>query len=492
MPFPRMTRPMADRAADRAVRLVEIPAPARAFRDIVESGDMWAPVVNRSPAAAPGDAGWRARGLPQLRQALRLAPFVVTDAPELKGDLLRFGFPDVRVRGGDPLDSSLADGTKTMSVVGPAVGSYSLAIVNRGLARAVSAHDGWTARLLPHTGLEPDARDPDFLWDHPEIRSLLGSVPARADVAVGNAWPPPIDALRGHRRWLYFYWEESRLPEGLPERMRVLDGILAPSEFVRRVLVDSGFPGPVPVVGTGVSVPRSAARAHIRRAARRDESFTFLHVSSGMARKGVDVLLRAYGAAFSSSDAVRLVLRVPGGPETDRALDEFRRSREHAPDVRLVADDLTEARYYALFEHADCFVSATRGEGFGLPPAEAMLHRMPVIITGFGGHTDFCTPETSLLVDYRLAPARTHFGVEASMWAEPDAEHLADVMRSAFDDRASQAMARMTERAAREVSRRYSWSAVADRVVSAVEEELARPATGAQARLDGGASDATV
>ena len=60
-----------------------------------------------------------------------------------------------------------------------------------------------------------------------------------------------------------------------------------------------------------------------------------------------------------------------------------------------------------LYHQCQAFVAPTRGEGFGLPMAEAMWLGLPVLTTAYGGQADFCTPETSWLIDFRWAPAQT-------------------------------------------------------------------------------------
>ena len=96
------------------------------------------------------------------------------------------------------------------------------------------------------------------------------------------------------------------------------------------------------------------------------------------------------------------------------ALPEALQRRITHIDGSLSGGELNE-----LFNSANVVVLPSRGEGFNLPAAEAMAMGIPVIVTGFGGHTDFATTSTAWLIDYAFAPAVTHLSVPGSCWVEP-------------------------------------------------------------------------
>ena len=62
----------------------------------------------------------------------------------------------------------------------------------------------------------------------------------------------------------------------------------------------------------------------------------------------------------------------------------------------------------ALYGLADCYVHPSRGEGFGLPVAEAMLAGVPVISVAWSGLADFVSEETAVTVPYTLVAAESH------------------------------------------------------------------------------------
>ena len=78
----------------------------------------------------------------------------------------------------------------------------------------------------------------------------------------------------------------------------------------------------------------------------------------------------------------------------------------------------------SLYTHpkASCFVSLTRGEGFGLPLLEAAASGLPIIATEWSGHLDFLK-DKFIKVDYNLknidkSRIDNRIFVENTKWAE--------------------------------------------------------------------------
>ncbi len=184
------------------------------------------------------------------------------------------------------------------------------------------------------------------------------------------------------------------------------------------------------------------------------------------------MLLAAYFAAFSGSDDVNLVLKTFPNPHNTVAalLDELRAGHADPPDVRWIDRDLPDAELAGLYRLADCYVHPSRGEGFGLPVAEAMLAGVPVISVAWSGLADFVSEETAVTIPYSLVAAESHLAEGDSQWAEPDVGTLAvELARMAADPGAPE----VVERAARAralIATTYSWDAVTQRWRALIDE----------------------
>lgn len=369
---------------------------------------------------------------------------------------------------------------------GPFDSSYSLAAVNRGLARALD-HQGIDIGLHSTEGPGDFPPDPAFLEAAPDVAALWrrGQGMPRPSIGLRNLYPPRVAGLPSATRVLASWgWEESGLrPEWVDAFNRELNLITTVSRYVADVLRSNGVRVPIAVVGNGADAHRPAPRRE-PAAVSGPRTFRYLHLSSGFPRKGIDVLLRAWGQAFGAEDPVSLVIKTFPNPhnETKRWLQELKeRFPAHAP-VELIDDDVDDGAIKALYRSSDALVAPSRGEGFGLPLAEAMRHGLAVITTRHGGALDFCCDDTAWLTDFHYAYADSHLGLFNSAWAEPDE---ADLVRALKEVHASAPAVRAAklERARRLVDGTFTWARVAERTREAVERLDRLPAIGRLPRV---------
>jgi len=298
--------------------------------------------------------------------------------------------------------------------------------------------------------------------------------------AIPDAYRPmPGVGLRVARTM----FETDRIPEHWVEILNRFDRVWVPSGFNLETFAASGvdpgrlrvLPGPI---DAGVR-PAEPLEIPGRR------GFNFLSVFDFQLRKGWDVLIRAFAEAFGPDEDVALILKVFSYRGLSQA--EIRRrvlkllGRELPPNIIFCFKDIPARDMPRLYAAADAFVLPTRGEGFCRPAAEAMAAGLPVIVTGWGGHRDFATPETAFLIEYKLGPVpeggRQEMGVPlpaGARWAEPSAEHLKALMREVVE-RPAWARAR-AEAGRRKVLAELGRAAVTERVVAELRELGARVA----------------
>ncbi len=317
--------------------------------------------------------------------------------------------------------------------------TYSLAAVNRALALELEAARPGRVRIIPVEEV---------------VTANLSEVPAESAAAIAALVrrpvplstpelivsqhypvyvPPRVD---GQIRLAMLFWEESLLPADTIATLEDgFDGVVAPTRFVARALQDSGLRLPVRVIPPPLPWMPVAPDAR-RREPRANAALTFLHVSSCFPRKGVDLLLRAWAASFTAADPVQLLIKSFPNRHNTIVDDLAALCRAHpglAP-ITLIDQDLGEAAMAALYARSDVMVLPSRGEGYNLPAAEALAAGLRLIVTGAGGHMDFCPPHDPRirLLRYRHAVSASHIATPHSVWLEPDPDDVAAALREAL------------------------------------------------------------
>lgn len=187
--------------------------------------------------------------------------------------------------------------------------------------------------------------------------------------------------------------------------------------------------------------------------------FVFLSVFKWEYRKGWDVLLDSYWNAFSPSDPVELHIHTYV-PSFERgtanvtyrieahakfafgveSLDQLAKvvwvngpshgnvEKDTTPGIEQKntnADSRADMR--RLLASADAFVLPTRGEGWGLPIAEAMAMALPVIVTNCSGPMAYLTEENSYIIP--IEKELDEYG-----YARPDEKVLTELLRTVFNN----------------------------------------------------------
>jgi len=227
-------------------------------------------------------------------------------------------------------------------------------------------------------------------------------------------------------------WEGSRFPSSLRPALGLVDEIWVASDFVNGLFTaetdKSVLTFPMPVEP---GEPPKLSRADVGLP---EDRFVFLFVYdffSTIERKNPLGLIDAFSRAFPPGTGPVLVLKSING---DTWRDDLARVREAAavhPDIRVVDAFLPAEHVHALTAHADCYVSLHRSEGFGLTIADAMAYGKPAIATRYSGNLTFMDDANSYLVESGLAtvPAGIPNYPAGTVWAEPNLDHAAELMR---------------------------------------------------------------
>ena len=256
-----------------------------------------------------------------------------------------------------------------------------------------------------------------------------------------------------------WWWEVDPFPiEEWSPALQWLDELWVGSDFIRS-LIEPHVNIPVWVFPVPVSLQRLKEpldRAHFGW---KDDETVFLYLwdyHSTEARKNPSGLAEAYRRAFPEGSKTRLVLKCINHENLPEADEKVRLAAAGRDDIEIIDRFLGGREKNALLELCDCYVSPHRSEGFGYSPAEAMLLGKPVVVTGYGGTTQYADETVARIVKW--TPAQVGPGAlpypPNGRWADPDLDDLAAALRWIVDE--PKAAAAMAERGRRRIAERHN------------------------------------
>jgi glycosyltransferase involved in cell wall biosynthesis len=264
-------------------------------------------------------------------------------------------------------------------------------------------------------------------------------------------------------------FETDRTPSGWELRLNSMDEVWVPTHFQKEVFVEGGVDrSKVYVVPEPVDVsffdPQIAAAEEAldwttfleersegifaaeacNLNALQGESTVFLSVFKWEARKGWDVLLKAYFAEFLEENRKKVCLVLLSNPyhgtndfegEIARfAMEHFKKELDDLPPVQVLQSGLPATVLRALYHRADAFVLPSHGEGWGRPHVEAMSMELPVVATHWSGPTEYMTPTNSFPLEIEGMEVVPDGAFKGHMWASPSLSNLRQHLRHIVSD----------------------------------------------------------
>ena len=245
-----------------------------------------------------------------------------------------------------------------------------------------------------------------------------------------------------------------------------MDIVIVPSEFTKKTFMNSGLvTTPIKVIPE--SFIDEVLLDEVEDPFDFSASFNFLIfgqlTSNNPAddRKNIFNTVKTICETFKDDDDVGIVLKTNSGRGTKIDRLNIRRQFESLvgqvrkgpfPKISLLHGDLSPKEVAALYrnEKVKCLVTMTRGEGYGLPLLEAAASGLPIIATGWSGHTDFLKGDGYQKLKYdlvQISPTRVdnNIFITGAKWAEPSQKSTIEALTkfrkypSMYQKRAAQA-----------------------------------------------------
>lgn len=162
------------------------------------------------------------------------------------------------------------------------------------------------------------------------------------------------------------------------------DAVIAVSEFVRRLVIESGVPAAkVEMIPDGAEIPSALPGQETRQRVRApwgfsEADFVMGHVGAFTPEKGQDIAVEAFFEVAAKIPEARLVLAGEGHECAGRRLGP----KAADARIRMLGQPENLADFFAAL---DLYLMPSRSEGLGSSALLAMAHGLPVVAARAGG-----------------------------------------------------------------------------------------------------------
>lgn len=226
------------------------------------------------------------------------------------------------------------------------------------------------------------------------------------------------------KTFCFSIFETSRCPVPWIPLLNRMTKTLTFSDFNKETYEKSGVKN-VEVVPFGIDTKLFNPLVRPFREKKQDE-FVFLTSGDFTERKNFEGLIEAYVKEFTNKDKVVLIIKMHYQGFVRRFQEECKRRIKEVvnrfnsidpPKILFLGHKTPWITVPHFYTAGDCFVLVSRGEGIGLPYAEALACGVPCIATSFGGQGQFLNDKNSLFVNYEIRTIDDMEYIRKCLWA---------------------------------------------------------------------------
>lgn len=315
-----------------------------------------------------------------------------------------------------------------------------------------------TIFAMDSVGIDVVPRCVNFAGKNPKLPARLLELEQKdshgCDIVWQNILPEYLsyDKRCGFNICSYFT-ETDSIPSVWAERINTMDLAVVHTTESKRASERGGVTIPIQVLPVPIDITKfykTYPSTSLRKQFPND--YLFLCVAEWNARKGWEDLIKAFHVAFAPEDAVQLVIKtsIPGksSQEASKIVADF--CNEVKTKLRLyptleaykqeilIMDYLPDEVLYTLYNDVDCYVTATRGEGWCIPAFDAMGFRKPVIAPCHTSFEDYFNVCPTPLIECRREPCYGEMGqlpylhTARENWWTVDIDDLVNAMQFEF------------------------------------------------------------
>lgn len=261
-----------------------------------------------------------------------------------------------------------------------------------------------------------------------------------------------LDKFVGRGKRIGFsFFEVNKFSDIVKHHINNVDHMLVTSEWGKKVILEetNHTEKTVHVCPLGVESNRFLSTNKLHR-----EKSIFLNIGKWEIRKGHDFLADVFDEAFPNGEAELWMIPTSVQYTKEELLEWQKFYHDKLGDNVKFFGRITESDLIRVINEADIGLFPYRAESVCLPVLEMMSCKKKVICTNYSGPTQYLTDKNSYLINVEemseVQDAKWFIQKTKATWAEPNKEHLIELMKKAHENKQENYEGRIT-------AREYDW-----------------------------------
>jgi glycosyltransferase involved in cell wall biosynthesis len=239
---------------------------------------------------------------------------------------------------------------------------------------------------------------------------------------------------------------------GWINKLNLMDEVWVGSEYSARSLLMSGLTTKIKIIPQpyNLSIYENTP-ADFFSYDQSDKPYIFYTIGQYGDKKNIKSIMMAYLLAFNKVDNVRLFIKTYDSRKDNKILEDLikndladlkniiRKPSDNYPDIDVLCGYVSEKDIVRLHKSSNCYVNASRGDGFGDNSVEAALCGNITINTKNIGSNTYFNSLNSFLIDSRTVPVICGNSMIKNLytlkefWYDPSLPSLMNCMKSAYN-----------------------------------------------------------
>jgi autotransporter strand-loop-strand O-heptosyltransferase len=303
---------------------------------------------------------------------------------------------------------------------------------------------------------------------------------------LNEDFKPEVDIVLVDAKHLYFYeeytspvkiaftvWESTEIEHDFFQQLLKFDYLWVVTQWHKEMAIKQGYPAyRIFVVNEGVNDIFCDDDISPLPEDYDTEALNFMFFGRWDYRKSVPEILKAFQKAFPNKENVNLILSADNPFAVDGMnTTEERLAHWEIQDTRIkIKHFLNREDYVSYIKNGDLLITCARSEGWNIPLIEAMAAGTPVTYSEWGAQLEFAGGRGNPVRIATELPvsngAHMSFSKVPGKYAEPDFDHLVEVLRDCFENYSEKKSKAVQEAA--EIREHFNWKTIGNQGFSAL------------------------